>query len=986
MSKHVDPLEDTRAESIRPGKLMAGAPIGGYELQHVLGEGGMGVVWCAHDPLLDRTIAIKVLKSRDVAAAMRTRLLREAQAMAAIKHPNVLTVHRVGTEADRDYIVMELVDGGPLDHWLAFGPPDAEVMEALLAAGRGLAAAHAAGLVHRDFKPNNVLRSKEGRVLVTDFGLARGLGEDWSAPVGATGSLDPDAQVTPTSRDNVLDAALTKTGALIGTPAYMAPEQFTGAEPDPRTDQFAYCVTVWQALTGARPFHGRTLDELRQAANQGVAAVIAQLDKPMRSVLTRGLDPDPAKRWPDMATLLRELEHAGRPPKRRWPWIAGGLAIAVAAIATAIAVTRPSAAPVCEPVDSAWSNASKVSLPEHPWLAGALDDHKRRWVESYDQTCKTSRPAGKLECLRAVRSRIAAVSAVLAKDPATRASLDPALYLVSPEICAAKGAAPLGVPDDERAISVLARSIVLPAGDGLEAEAKAWPSLVPLVAVTAGLRRLHDGDLEGGRAQLERALAASEATDPRSAAFARLGLLEASLHQLVRPELGGKPDAMHDELAKLLTYARSAIKAAGDEPVLVGQLAYLEAQALADLAERSRKTTFGEALARADEARVLFTRIGDVRRAAQAATLVVDIHLRRGDATTLGDGEYATRDALGALERARLPATPALVEALARITFARGDEVNAHRSFDRVASARAITGTPVSGVVLGVDGKPVMNAIVVAWVGDLHGDAARAFTARTFDGEVVETSAEGKFTVHLRPGTAVLAESPGGAFRSTPVVLPGAAGFTLQLSPTGEVSGRIDSTVTAGVDAYARLSIGAASWIVHAPIGSGPSIHLTHLPPSVYQLGALGTAGTATRRISSGTATISLEEGNAPNKKFSWPGGRAIDVVVRGAIGPGAAAWLVDADLVTRFERRSHLDQVAATSFEGIWSPLLPIGSRTTDAGHRHYVAGAHHAIFVGDYTSIAACIAPSDKPDAPITCKPLDPDNTSVAIDLPAR
>ena len=556
MSKeHVDPLEETHAESIRPGKLLAGAPIGGYELQHVLGEGGMGVVWCAHDPLLDRTIAIKVLKSRDVAPAMRTRLLREAQAMAAIKHPNVLTVHRVGTEADRDYIVMELVDGGPLDHWLAFGPPDAEVMEALLAAGRGLAAAHAAGLVHRDFKPNNVLRSKDGRVRVTDFGLARGLGEDWAAPIGATGSLDPDARVTPTSRDNVLDAALTKTGALIGTPAYMAPEQFLGAETDPRTDQFAYCITAWQALTGARPFHGRTLDELRQAANQGVTAVIAELGKPIRSVLTRGLDPDPAKRWPDMATLLRELERAGRPPKPKWPWIAGGAVAAIALALVAYKATRPTAEPPCEPVETAWGDAIKVSLPEHPQLAATLDDHRRRWIATYDQTCKTARPTGRLDCLRAVRSRIAAVSAVLAKDPSTRAAIDPAFYLAPPESCTVKGAVPLAFPDDDRVITALARSIVMPDAD---AKAAGWAPLLPLVAVTEGMRRVREGEVAGGRALLEGAVAA-EATDLRVAAFARLGLLAASLKELVAPDAGSKPDAMHEELAKLLTYARSAI-------------------------------------------------------------------------------------------------------------------------------------------------------------------------------------------------------------------------------------------------------------------------------------------------------------------------------------------------------------------------------------------------------------------------------------------
>ena len=888
----------------------------------------------------------------------------------------MLTVYDVGTEGDRDYIAMELVDGGSLEQWLAFGPPHGEVIEALLAAGRGLAAAHAAGFVHRDFKPNNVLRSKDGRVLVTDFGLARGLGDDETA----AGSRDGEVGVTPTSRDNVLDSPLTQTGAMIGTPAYMAPEQFAGAEPDPRTDQFAFCVTAWQALTGARPFHGRTLDELRQAATAGVAAVVAELGKPMRAVLARGLDPDPAKRWTDMTTLLRELERAARPPTPKRPWIAAGTVAAIAIALIAYKVSRPAVEPPCEPVDTAWGDAIKVSLPDQPWLAATLDDHKRRWIASYDQTCKVARPAGRLDCLRAVRSRIAAVSAVLAKDPSTRGAIDPALYLAPPELCAAKGATPIAFPDDERVIRALARSVVR---SGAEAQAAGWAALVPLVAVTEGTRRVRDGDVAGGRKQLEGAVAAAEATDLRVAAFARLGLLAASLKELVDPGAGGKPDALHDELAKLLTYARSAIKAAGDEPVLVGMLALLEAEALADLAERSRKTSLGDAIARAADARALFETAGDARRAAQAAALFVELQLRRGDVATLGDGELAARMAAAALERAKLPPSALLEGACTRIAFARGDLAGAHRWADRGTARPAITGTPISGVVVGPEGKPVMNAVVVAWVGELHGDPSRAFTDRTFDGEVVETDAEGKFTVHLRKGTVVMAEAPGGTLRSTPIALLASPGVTLRLSPTGDVSGRIESVVTAGVDAYARLPIGEAVWTVHAPISSA-WFRVGNLPPGSYQLGATGTAGTATRRISSGT--ISITDGSAIHKKLIWPGGRAIDVVVRGAVGPGATAWLVDAETAARSTRRGDLDVVSASSFDSTWSPLIPIGSRTTDAGRQHYAAGAHHAIFVGDYRSVSACVSPSANPDAAITCEPLESGATSVAIDLPLR
>ncbi|HEX5061814.1 MAG TPA: protein kinase, partial [Kofleriaceae bacterium] len=265
-----------------PLALAPGSHLGKYRLDRILGEGGMGVVWAAHDPDLERAVAIKVLRYAQAAQQLRQRLLREARAMAKLKHPNVLTVYEVGTVGDRDYIAMELVDGKSLDEWLALGPTQDEIWTAVLAAGRGLAAAHEAGVVHRDFKPHNVLRSRGGRVLVTDFGLARGmLAADEAA---MTPQIDLDPKITPfentveakpatpiptkssPSRDSVLDSPLTQTGALIGTPAYMAPEQYSGAPPDPRTDQFAFCVTAWQALTGERPFRGSSLDEMRRSA------------------------------------------------------------------------------------------------------------------------------------------------------------------------------------------------------------------------------------------------------------------------------------------------------------------------------------------------------------------------------------------------------------------------------------------------------------------------------------------------------------------------------------------------------------------------------------------------------------------------------------------------------------------------------------------------------------------------------------------------
>jgi serine/threonine protein kinase len=349
------------------GGPVAGMSIGKYRLDRVLGAGGMGVVWAAYDPDLERPVAIKLLRSVDSAATLRTRLLREARAMARLKHPNVLTVYEVGTDRNRDYIAMELIDGADLDAWLRGKPPRAEIVAALLAAGRGLAAAHGAGLIHRDLKPHNILRGRDGGVYVTDFGLARGQIEDGPELVQG-GAAQGVVGSQPRALDSVLDSPLTQTGVLIGTPAYMAPEQFAGRAPDPRSDQFAFCVTAWEALTGARPFAGKTLDELRAAASAGpgVLADVPEAVLPLRvrGVLARGLAPDPAARWPEMDSLLRALDAAIAPPRRsRWPAITA-VVLAVVGFLTGVALyTRSHTAPAAP---APGSGTTVLTIPDPP--------------------------------------------------------------------------------------------------------------------------------------------------------------------------------------------------------------------------------------------------------------------------------------------------------------------------------------------------------------------------------------------------------------------------------------------------------------------------------------------------------------------------------------------------------------------------------------------------------------------------------------------
>ena len=264
----------------------------------------MGVVYAALDPELDRRVAVKVLRVVDDDA--RARLLREARAMAKLTHPNVVTVFEVGSADDQAFIAMELVDGSSLADWLEVGSHSlAERLAAMLAAGRGLAAAHAAGIVHRDFKPHNVLRALDGRILVTDFGLAR----------SAAGAAEEPVRGAPTSAAPLVD--LTRTGVFLGTPAYMAPEQWSGGAITAATDQFAFCVSLWEAITRKRPFTGTTLDELRAQIERGPALLdTSGIPRSMQRILRRGLDRDPAQRWPSMTALLDAITRSRR--GRRW--------------------------------------------------------------------------------------------------------------------------------------------------------------------------------------------------------------------------------------------------------------------------------------------------------------------------------------------------------------------------------------------------------------------------------------------------------------------------------------------------------------------------------------------------------------------------------------------------------------------------------------------------------------------------------------------
>jgi eukaryotic-like serine/threonine-protein kinase len=328
------------AASATEAELLArGTAIGRYLIVDVVGTGAMGVVYAAYDRELDRKVALKLVREAHRTSAGH-RLLREAQALAQLSHPNVVAVFDVGAHGDQVFFAMEFVAGRTLRTWLADAPRSrSEVIEVFLRAGEGLAAAHAAGIVHRDFKPDNVLIDDHGRVRVADLGLA---------------FIDPceDVEEEERSARPLSRRGLTATGAAIGTPAYMAPEQRAGClAVDARADQFSFCVSLHEALCGERPFEVSTLDSARSplAGELGARITVSAVSPPaaaqhlparLRRVLARGLEADPANRFPSLEKLLAELRRDPRARRRR----VGLAASAAAALVVGAVLIRTSMA------------------------------------------------------------------------------------------------------------------------------------------------------------------------------------------------------------------------------------------------------------------------------------------------------------------------------------------------------------------------------------------------------------------------------------------------------------------------------------------------------------------------------------------------------------------------------------------------------------------------------------------------------------------
>jgi eukaryotic-like serine/threonine-protein kinase len=396
-SQEADATANRRAPT-RPA-IPAEKRMGRYEIVRELGSGTMGTVFEAWDPQLERSVALKVLRKRNTEAFQhdldRTRLVREAQALARLSHPNVVPVYDVAMTADEDggervFLTMEMVRGVTLRTWLTREPSWRKRLEVLIQAGEGLAAAHSVGLVHRDFKPDNVIVDEDGRALVVDFGLARGPASRFEAS-----TLLGDAPS--------VSLPVTQTGMVLGTPVYMAPEQHAGYRVDPHADQFAFCVTAFEALYGKRPFPARDFHSLAHLKRTGAIADTKNPDIPqgIHAALIRGLSAKPDARWPSMEQLLVALRAEARP--RRSARVARVMGLGVVGLAFAFASQTP-ARGVCEDGPQRWSEiwntgvksrlqivfeSTQSQVAQKQWvrLSQGIDDYGFAWMEAHRRAC-----------------------------------------------------------------------------------------------------------------------------------------------------------------------------------------------------------------------------------------------------------------------------------------------------------------------------------------------------------------------------------------------------------------------------------------------------------------------------------------------------------------------------------------------------------------------------------------------------------------------
>jgi tetratricopeptide (TPR) repeat protein len=408
-----------------------GDVVGRYAIAGELGAGAMGVVYLARDPVLDRELAIKLVQPQVGAPEdelVQQRMLREGRALARIDHPNVVRVFDVRRWHGALFVAMERAPGVSLRAWLEAEPrSERSIVGVFVQCAAGLAAAHAAGVIHRDFKPENVVVDAAGRARVTDFGLAQTAAtpEDEPAGVEATGVAGGST-----------DPRLTRTHGLVGTPAYMAPEQHRGGPLDERVDQFALCVALAEALGRVRPYAAGTVEGMLANMQAGRHALAASIGARLRRVLGRGLAYEPARRYPSMAALGRALA----PPRARWSWwiAVGTLCVGLASIALAASgvVTRRDdpCSDVTRTMAATWDSARVLRLarvftgdgrtssgPAWTYVRAGVDAYAETWTAMRIGVCRAGVERGELDAatrdktVRCLGRRVVELDALLAR-------------------------------------------------------------------------------------------------------------------------------------------------------------------------------------------------------------------------------------------------------------------------------------------------------------------------------------------------------------------------------------------------------------------------------------------------------------------------------------------------------------------------------------------------------------------------------------------
>jgi tetratricopeptide (TPR) repeat protein len=422
------------------GPIERGQSVGRYLIVDMLGAGAMGVVYRAYDPDLDRALALKVVGDADngstAGAKEQARLLREAQAMARVSHSNVIQVFDVGELDTSVYVAMELVDGATLKEWLVPKRTPNEILDVFEAAGRGLAAAHAQGLTHRDFKPDNVMVDGAGQPRVLDFGLAR---------ASHRPEVDESTESVRTAENPVsLDTSMTEAGTLLGTPAYMSPEQYRGEPADHRSDQFAFCVALFEALVGRRPFKGSTVSALAASVTHGRIDLPTRppVSRGMMQAIVRGLSVEPDARHPSMQALLAALRRQ-RTKSRSLGVLVGSAGLAIGAVALVQNSGAPAAPPppcqgAKEDVEELWSSERRHAIAgrfenragprgTRLWtdIEARIDSYLATWAEGRTDACEATRVRGE-QSESLLDLRIACYDAQLRSVDATLSALQSA--------------------------------------------------------------------------------------------------------------------------------------------------------------------------------------------------------------------------------------------------------------------------------------------------------------------------------------------------------------------------------------------------------------------------------------------------------------------------------------------------------------------------------------------------------------------------------